>query len=229
MRGLDAGAQQFGIEIVRLDAGSGGRIIGAPVSLRMVGQRVSAARALDGWVLVSNGAFVQAIDFRESVPKSVDMTRKSLVTLSRRSVSDFVPATRNSPMSRTVTICAPDDDTLTLREATLASAYALELAGGPAVALLEDEEEDFAFDAEDDEDDDEDEDDDDDDDEEEEEEDEDEDEDEEEDEEEEDDELAEDEEEDEEDEDEEDDDYDDDEEEDEDDDDDEEEDGDETA
>lgn len=63
------GAQQFGVEIFRLDALRGGKALGEPVSLRTVGQRISSARAVDGWVLLSNGAFVEAVDFRQSGPE----------------------------------------------------------------------------------------------------------------------------------------------------------------
>jgi outer membrane protein assembly factor BamB len=63
------GAQQFGVEIFRLDPLRGGKALGEPVSMRSVGQRISAARAVDGWVLLSNGAFVQAVDFRQTGPE----------------------------------------------------------------------------------------------------------------------------------------------------------------
>lgn len=57
-------AQQFACELVRLDPAAGGKLMGPPAVIRSMGQRISAARAINGWLLLSNGLFVQAVDFR---------------------------------------------------------------------------------------------------------------------------------------------------------------------
>lgn len=57
-------AQQFACELVRLDPAAGGKLMGPPAVIRSMGQRISAARAIHGWLLLSNGLFVQAVDFR---------------------------------------------------------------------------------------------------------------------------------------------------------------------
>lgn len=59
----EAAAQQFAVRLGRLDARSGGRIAGPDVALRTIGQRVNAVRPLQGWLLMSNGGFVQAVEF----------------------------------------------------------------------------------------------------------------------------------------------------------------------
>lgn len=63
---VDEEAGRFDAELFRLAPMTGGKLLGPPVALHMTGRPISAARALDGWILLSNGAVVQAIEFGNS-------------------------------------------------------------------------------------------------------------------------------------------------------------------
>jgi hypothetical protein len=65
---VDEEDDRFDAELFRLEPMTVGKLLGAPVALHMTSRPVTAARALDGWILLSNGSVVQAIEFRNSTP-----------------------------------------------------------------------------------------------------------------------------------------------------------------
>jgi outer membrane protein assembly factor BamB len=70
---LDAGGDRselsegrFGVELHELDPAAGGLAAAPPLMLHTVGQRISAVTVVDGWVIVSNGSVLQAVQMRGS-------------------------------------------------------------------------------------------------------------------------------------------------------------------
>ena len=68
VEGSDPVPMRFGVLLRELDAAAGGLEATPPVLLRALGQRLSAVRAIEGGVAVSNGSIIQVLEYSRSVP-----------------------------------------------------------------------------------------------------------------------------------------------------------------